>query len=218
MGQSLRSAKPGTDHRLNSSARRPRLNPWLQRLLRNVLLWLLPVAAVWVLLTPIYNRFLTQSAENLVRLTESPGVTRLQVRETHYFVINRTDVPAPKGWLASVRVTDTHFPWILLGALFLAVPKISWRTRWANFGWASLCSIFFHIFALFLWVKFVYATQLGSFSQEHFSAFSQNFWGLAKHLVDLPFKFALPLLLWSAFYLRQLLPHDPPAAGTETAR
>ena len=32
--------------------------------------------------------------------------------------------------------------------------------------------------------------------------------GMAKHLADLPFKFGLPLGLWVAFYLRELLPSN----------
>ena len=56
------------------------------------------------------------------------------------------------------------------------------------------------------WVKFVYATQLGSWSAANYGPWQQNFWGLGKHLLDLPFKFSLPLLLWAGFYLRQLLP------------
>ena len=55
-------------------------------------------------------------------------------------------------------------------------------------------------------VKFIYATQLGAWSAENYGSWGQNFFGLGKHLLDLPFKFALPLLLWSALYLRQLLP------------
>jgi hypothetical protein len=174
--------------------------------------WLIPVAVAWLFLTPYYNLFLTLSAENLVRLTESPAVTHLVVHDRHHLVITRTDLPSSRGWLHSVRTTDTHFPLILLGAFFLAVPGIPWRKRLENLGWALLISIFFHILSLFFIVKFVYATQLGSWSAEHYGSFARNFWGLSKHLIDLPFKFAMPLLLWAAFYLRHLLPNRGAAA------
>lgn len=179
---------------------------WAYRFVRNVVLWLVPVAIVWLLITPTYNRFLTRSAENLVRLTERPKVTRLQIRKTHYFVVTRTDLPAARGSQGSVRITDTHFPLIMLAAFFLAVPGIGWRQRLENLGWATLAAVFFHIVSLLFWVKFIYATQLGAWSAEHYSTFQQNFWGLGKHLIDLPFKFALPLGLWAAFYIRFLLP------------
>jgi hypothetical protein len=177
-----------------------------RRFALGVALWLAPVAVVWVLLTPFYNRFLTRAAENLLRLSESPNVTRLAVTRTHYFLITRTDFPPSRGHLSSVRVTDTHFPVVMLGAFFLAVPGVPWRRCLGALGWALLLSALFHVVSLFFWVKFVYATQLGAWSAEHYGPFGQNFWGLGKHLLDLPFKLAWPLVLWAAFYLRRLLP------------
>src|SRR4029079_17292411 len=66
-----RSPKPGA-----KLPRRPERS-WAFQLVRNVLLWALPMAAVWALLTPVYNRFLLGSAENLVQMGESPDVTDL---------------------------------------------------------------------------------------------------------------------------------------------
>ena len=76
-----------------------------------------------------------------------------------------------------------------------------WRERLANLGWAVLIAVFFHLLLLFFFVKFVYATQLGAWSLAHYGAFARNFFGLGKHLLDLPFKLALPLVLWAAFYI-----------------
>ncbi len=179
---------------------------WTWRFLGGILLWLVPVSGLWFFATPIYNMFLTTSAENLVRLTESPRVTRLLEHDKHHLVITRTDFATAKGFLDSVRTTDIHFPAIMLGAFFLGVPGVPWKKRLENLGWAALISVFFHIFSLFFWVKFVYATQLGAWSAEHYTTFWQNFWGLGKHLLDLPFKLAMPLLLWAGFYLNKLLP------------
>jgi len=168
--------------------------------------WLAPVAVVWLLFTPFYNRFLTRATENLLRLSESPNVTRLAVARTHYFLITRTDFPPSRGQVSSVRVTDTHFPLVMLGAFFLAVPGVGWRRRFGALGQALLIAACCHLVSLFFWVKFIYATQLGAWSAEHYGAFAQNFWGLGKHLLDLPLKLALPFALWAAFYLRLLLP------------
>ncbi|HSL85085.1 MAG TPA: hypothetical protein VLF66_20105, partial [Thermoanaerobaculia bacterium] len=66
---------------------------WTWRLVRNTVLWLLPAAALWAVLTPRYNWFLRSAGENLVRLTESPNVTRLDPRKGHYAVIARLDFP-----------------------------------------------------------------------------------------------------------------------------
>ncbi|NJL27541.1 MAG: hypothetical protein HC897_06400 [Thermoanaerobaculia bacterium] len=197
----------------------PQASPgsWYGRFVRNLLLAFVPVVVVWALVTPFYNVFLTRATENLVRMTESPRVTRLEVRKTHYFVITRTDFPTAKGFLESVRITDAHFPLLMLGVFFLAVPGVAWKRRLQNLGWGLLISVFFHIVLLLFWVKFVYSTQLGAWSLEHFGPFARNFWGLGKHLLDLPFKFALPFALWAAFYLGDLLEASgrrPPADAT----
>ncbi len=184
----------------------PGRQAWPRRFAVGVAAWLLPVAVVWVLLTPFYNNFLTKAAERLVRLTERPAVTRLVVHDPHHLVITRTDFPTARGWLQSIRTTDTHFPLIMLGAFFLAVPGIGWKKRLENLGWGVLIAVFFHIVSLFFRTKFVYATQLGAWSGEHYGALAQNFWGLSSHLLELPFKFALPFVLWAAFYVRHLLP------------
>ena len=177
------------------------------RLVRNVLLWLLPCILGWLAITAFYNRFLTVSAENLLHLVESPNVTRLLPKEDNaYITVTRSDFPASRPNLYQVRVTDIHFNLFLLAALFLAMPGVSWKQRLANLAWALLISVFFHILLLFLWVKFVYATQLGDWSTAHYGELGYNLFGMAKHLLDLPFKLALPLALWAVFYLKALLP------------
>jgi hypothetical protein len=179
---------------------------WSWRLVRNTVLWLLPAAALWALLTPRYNLFLRTAGENLVRLTESPDVTRLDPRDGHYAVIARLDFPPTREAVGSFRLTDLHFPVILLVALFLAVPDVPWRERLANLGLALVVTAVFQVVLVLFWVKFTYATQLGSWSLEHYGTFARNAWGLGKHVLDLPVKLALPLLLWTAFYLDRLLP------------
>lgn len=184
---------------------------WATRFVRRVLLWMVPTAIVWMLITPFYNRFLTRAGQNVVRMTESPAATRLQMHKEHDAIVTRVDLKGG-AQIGRVRVTDIHFPLILLGAFFLAVPGASWRQRLGPLGWALLFSVFFHIVSLVFWVKFIYATQLGTWSAQHFSTFQQNFWGLGKHLLDLPFKFGMPVILWAAFFLGRLMGEEPPAA------
>lgn len=178
---------------------------WAGRLIRNIVLWIVPVWLVWMLLTPVYNRFLTRAAENVLLLTESPNVTDLLSQETHTAHIRRRDFPPSRGMVGTVRVTDLHFHLVLLGALFLAVPGVSWRQRLENLGWAALIAVFFHLLLLFFWVKFVYATQLGSWSAAHYGPVARNVYGLGKHLLDLPVKLALPFILWAWFYLGRMM-------------
>lgn len=178
---------------------------WAGRLILNILLWIVPVALVWMLLTPGYNRFLKTAAENLLLLSESPNVTDLLTQDRHTTHIRRRDFPPSRSVVGSLRVTDLHFHLVLLAALFLAVPGVPWRERLANLGWAVLIAVFFHLLLLFFWVKFVYATQLGSWSLAHYGPFARNLFGLGKHLLDLPFKLSLPLVLWAFFYIRRML-------------
>ena len=184
---------------------KPPPRSWALLFIRNALLWVLPVAGVWLVATPVYNRFLLGSAENLVQLTESPDATNLLRKDDHFAYIQRRDFPPAKSLVHSFRVTDVHFHLVMLGVLFLAVPRVPWRRRLENLGWAVLITIFFDIFLIFLIVKFTYATQLGAWSLDHYGAFSRNVWGLGKHLLDLPFKLALPLLLWAGFYVKELM-------------
>jgi len=182
---------------------------WSWRLVRNLLLCFIPAAIVWTIVTPVYNRFLTVSAERLVRFSEWPAETHLLMQDNHFVVVTRDDYKADKGYLYRLRVTDLHFNLILTWALFLATPGIVAAKRWENIGWATLISIFFHLILYFFFVKFVYATQLGAWTDAHYGVFGRNFWGLGKHLLDLPFKFSLPFVLWAGFYFNEFSVHLP---------
>lgn len=180
----------------------PATGSWAGRLVRNLLLWLLPAVAVWVLCTPFYNRFLALAGERLTRAGEFPAVTRLYVQDTHQVLVTRSDLTGKDGFVYRFRITDLHFNLILTVAFFLAVPAVERRRRAENLGWALLISVVFHILILFFFVKFVYSTQLGAWSNEHYGPVAQNLWGFGKHLLDLPFKLALPFILWAGFYFQ----------------
>lgn len=180
----------------------PATGSWAGRLVRNLLLWLLPAVAVWVLCTPFYNRFLALAGERLTRAGEFPAVTRLYIQDTHQVLVTRSDLSGKDGFVYRFRITDLHFNLILTVALFLAVPAVERRRRAENLGWALLISVVFHILIVFFFVKFVYSTQLGAWSNEHYGPVAQNLWGFGKHLLDLPFKLALPFILWAGFYFQ----------------
>ncbi|HEV8632488.1 MAG TPA: hypothetical protein VGV61_19395 [Thermoanaerobaculia bacterium] len=170
---------------------------------RNVMLAGIAAAVVWMLVTPFYNLFLTKAAERLTRLGERPPVTRIELSHGQDGLISRADSRV-RGLPYAVRVTDIHFPLVLLFALFLGTPDVDRRERLEALGYALLITVCFDVVDLFFWVKFVYATQLGSWSLRHYGPLARNFWGLGKHLLDLPVKLALPFALWAAFYLRRL--------------
>jgi hypothetical protein len=183
---------------------RPQRRGWALRLARN-LAFTAPIAMVlWLLASPFLSLFVAKAAERLTRLAERPAVTRIELSQGEDALISRGDTRAGGRLPYSVRVTDIHFPLVLLIAIFLATPDVGAGERFANLGYALLIILFFFIIDLFFWVKFAYATQLGAWSAAHYGPFARNFWGLGKHVLDLPVKLALPFALWAAFYLRQL--------------
>ena len=187
--------------RKTERAERTPAKGWGLRFARNLALWTGPVVVAWLAVTPYYNLFLAKAGERSARLTERPAVTRIVLSRGQEALISRTDTRAGGRLPYRMRVTDVHFPLVLLVTLFLAVPEVPWRVRLANLGYAALATALFHVLDMFFWVKFVYATQLGEWSLREYGSFARNFWGMGKHLLDLPVKLALPLLLWAAFYL-----------------
>ncbi len=179
-------------------------SPRMRGLVRNLLLLIVPVAIVWYLVTPLYNRLLLGGAQSLLHWTESPDVTNLLPRDGQSAFIQRRDFPPSKSLVHGFQLTDVHFHLILVATLFLAIPGVSWRRRLENLAWAIGITVFFDILLVFLIVKSEYATGLGAWSAAHYGAFAQNAYGLLKHLMDLPFKLGLPFVLWAAFYMGDL--------------
>jgi len=185
---------------------------WTALLIRNTLLWMVPVAALWWLATPVYNRVLLRSAGGILYLVEHPAVTDLLAKGDHDAYVVRRDFPPAHSLVYPFRVSDVHFHLLLLGALFLAVPAIPWRERLGNLAAAVVVTIAYDVLLVVFIVESAYAAHLGAWSLAHYGAFARNFYGLGKHLLDLPFKLALPLLLWCAFYLPRLRAASPAAA------
>ncbi len=193
----------------------PRRAPaaWPLRLLRNALLCLVPVWALWALAAPAYNALLLGAGEAALNLFESPDVTDLLLRQGgHDAYVARRDFPPARALVAPFRVTDLHFHLVLLGTLFLAVPDVPWQRRLRNLGWAVLATVLFDVLLLGVYVQAVYATRLGAWSLAHYGPIARNVWGMAEHLLDLPVKLALPFALWAGFYLRLLLPRPEEGA------
>jgi hypothetical protein len=184
-------------------------------MIRNTLLWMVPVAIVWMLATPIYNRVLLTSTGSILRLFESPPATDLLAKGDDDGYVVRRDFPPARALVYPFHVTDVHFHLLLLGAMFLAVPGLPWRLRLTNLGIAVVATAAYDILLVAFIVEAAYATRLGAWSAAHYGVFARNFWALGKHLLDLPLKLALPLLLWCAFYLPDLsatfAPAEPPA-------
>jgi hypothetical protein len=189
-----------------------------RRLARNALLWIVPAALVWLALSPVYNRFLAAAGEALLHLGESPNATRLYVRDLHVLRVARTDIGGGQSALDETRLSDFHFDWILLATLFLATPGITLSQRARTLAWSAGALVLFHLLLLVCHVESLYANGLGDWSLRHYGAVARNAWGLGKHLLDLPFKFALPFALWAGFHLRLLRAPAPPPPRPQRKR
>ena len=183
-----------------------------RRLARNALLWILPVTVLWLVMTPWYNRFLAATGEAVLHLGESTDASRLYVRDTHVLRIVRTDIGGGQNALKESRLTDAHFDWILLGVLFLATPGEPPGRRLRALAISAVALAALHVLLVVFYVESTYALQLGDWSARHYGALARNFWGLGWHLLDLPFKFGLPLALWATFHLDRFRGSaEPPA-------
>jgi len=160
----------------------------------------LPVLLVWLLASPLYNRFLTPLIEGTVRLFEIPDHTSLFLRDDALMMITRNDYGGGQGYLSEVRLADIHFNWLLWAALCLASAGVALKARLQRLAAGSLVLLLFHVLLGALFVGFVAATQKGDWSAAHFGPLSRNLLGLAKHIADLPLKLAMPLVLWVALF------------------
>jgi hypothetical protein len=154
----------------------------------------LAAVASWFLFAAAYERAVAPAAEFLLRLGESPAVTRLEAPGRE-FLVNRTDFPpaAPHPGLPS---PDLHFNFVLLATLFALHPR-PWKTdRVARFLVGALCLYFVHVVFLVFEVESVYATRMGEWSAAHYSAMAQNFLAGGFPFYQIAGRFAAPFAIW----------------------
>ena len=72
--------------------------------------------AIWIGLAPVYNPIVTFASEVLIRLSEHPNVTRLEVLGKDA-VIHRVDFD-PRSPLPQIAISDLTFNFVVLCALF----------------------------------------------------------------------------------------------------
>jgi hypothetical protein len=167
--------------------------------------------AVWFLFASTYERVVAPSAEFLLRLGESPAVTRLEAPGKE-FLVKRSDFPpgAPYPGLPS---PDLHFNFVLLAALF-ALPPRPWRQQnVTRFLLAALCLLVVHVVFLVFQVESVYANNFREWSAAHYSAFERNFWGAGFHFYQIAGRFAAPFAIWWFFGRPGAAPSAEPARG-----
>jgi hypothetical protein len=154
--------------------------------------------AVWVLLSPLYDRFVSASAEKLLRAFEKPPVTLLRPADDNYVTVDRTDFDR-RSKRPAISVRDLTFNIILMVALFAASKRVFSDRNMAGFVAAALLLALTHIVGTVIEVMSIYVAKLGMWSTVHYTALDRNVWGVLNHFYRLVFMYAIAFALWWVF-------------------
>jgi len=154
--------------------------------------------AVWLLLSPLYDRVIARSAEATLRTFEKPPVTRLRPGEDHYVTVDRSDF-GPGSQRPAIPLRDLTFNFVLLTALFATGKRPFSDRNIAGFLIACVILGLTHIGAAITEVMSIYVAKLGLWSNVHYGSFARNFWGVANHFYRLVLMYAIAFALWWIF-------------------
>jgi len=154
----------------------------------------LAALAFWFGFSRSYERGLAAGGELLLNVFESPDVTRLDASGTE-ILVDRRDFP-PGSARPGLPAPDIHFNFVLLATLFALDPRPLSGRHLARFLAAAAALWLLHVAALAFQVQFVYATNLGPWSDAHYGAVARNFWAAGWHFYQIAGRFAAPFALW----------------------
>ncbi len=153
--------------------------------------------AAWFLFRDAYERAVAPAAEFLIRLGESPAVTRLEAPGRE-FLVNRADFP-PGAPHPGLPAPDLHFNFVLLTAFFALQPQFFRGDRLVRLLLGLLSLYVVHVVFLVFQVESVYATALGAWSAAHYGPVARNFWAAGFHFYQIAGRFAAPFAIWWFF-------------------
>jgi hypothetical protein len=154
--------------------------------------------AMWIFLTPVYDRVVAAGAEAVLRAFEKPKVTRLRPAEDNFVTVDRADFD-PRSKRPAIPIRDLTFNIALLTALF-AVSKRTFSDR--NIGGFLIALVLLtctHIFGAIGEVMAIYVARLGMWSTVHYSDVERNVWGVINHFYRLVLMYAFAFALWWIF-------------------
>jgi len=187
--------------------------------LKRLPLTLILAMLLWALIRPVTDHAVAGLAEILIRSFEYPKVTRLEVDQHHANVVRsdfRSDSVIP-----SIPLTEIHFNFIVLLALYFALPR-PWSRAHLEKLFMGVCILYLsQAINLLLHIKCLYAFSLGDWSIQNYSDFARNFYGFWRYFTDLPGRFSFPFVIWLGFNWDEVIrllairPEEP-AAGNRT--
>jgi hypothetical protein len=154
--------------------------------------------AVWVFLSPLYNRAIAAAAEKTLRLFERPPVTELVPAADNYVTVNRRDFD-PRSKRPAIALHDLTFNVILLTALFAASKRPFSDRNIGGFLVAAAVLALTHILGAAVEVMSIYVAKLGMWSTVHYSNIERNVWGVLNHFYRLVLMYAIAFALWWVF-------------------
>jgi glycerol uptake facilitator-like aquaporin len=154
--------------------------------------------AVWVMLSPVYDRVMASAAETLMRAFERPKVTQLRPQADNYVTVDRSDFD-PRSKRPAISIRDLTFNFVLLCALFAATRRPFTDRNIGGFALAMLILAVTHVLAAVTEVMSIYVAKLGPWSRAHYSDLSRNVWGVANHSYRLVLMYAIAFALWWIF-------------------
>jgi hypothetical protein len=167
--------------------------------------------AIWVLVTPLYDRLIAVGAEAVLRAFEDPKVTRLRPGRTHV-TVDRSDFD-PRSPRPDLPVYDLTFNWVLFTALCAVNVRPLSDRKLLHFALGSAVMAVTHVLALVSEVMSLYVLRLGPWSRAHYGPVARNLWTAASHSYRLVLMFAIAFALWWALRLA-----DEPAAHPPSPR
>lgn len=174
--------------------------------------------ALWVLLTPSYDRVIAASAEKVLRVFEKPPVTRLTRKDDGYTTVDRTDFDRRSTRRPAMPIKDLTFNIILLTALFAASKRVFSDRNIGGFLIAAVILALTHILGTIAEVMSIYVAKLGMWSTVNYTEFERNFWGVANHSYRLVLMYAFAFALWWVFRDKSEAAPAPAAAAKKKKR
>lgn len=173
--------------------------------------------ALWVFLSPVYDRTIASVAAATMRAFEKPPVTRLRLAKDNFITVDRADFD-PRSQRPAIPLRDLTFNVILLTALFAASKRTFSDRNIGGFIAAVVILALTHVLGAIAEVMSIYVAKLGMWSTVHYSDAQRTFWGVANHFYRLVLMYAIAFALWWVFRDRAEAGPARPAAGKKKRR
>ena len=170
--------------------------------------------AMWIFLTPAYDRVIAAGAQAVMRTFESPKVTRLKPAEDNFVTVDRADFD-PRSKRPAIPIRDLTFNIALLTALFAISKRMFSDRNIGGFLVALVLLAVTHVLGTVAEVMAIYVAKLGMWSTVHYSDLERNVWGVLNHFYRLVLMYAIAFALWWVFRDQATgqTTKRPPAAG-----